>query len=106
VIFTQALNEMQHILKQLGGKAQTALGLAGLGDLYTTSKSTHSRNRAVGFVLGTNGDGHLESEGFISLKSLAILLNSELKHLPLLKALIAIALDHAPPQILSQTLFK
>ena len=36
----------------LGARARTFAGLSGLGDLYVTCSSLHSRNRAVGFKLG------------------------------------------------------
>jgi glycerol-3-phosphate dehydrogenase (NAD(P)+) len=37
----------------LGGARETFVGLAGIGDLVVTCFSAHSRNRAVGFRLGS-----------------------------------------------------
>ena len=49
-VFTQSINEMAHLVRALGGKPETAYGLAGLGDLYVTSKA--GRNGQLGRHLG------------------------------------------------------
>ncbi len=51
-LVTRGLAEMTRLGTALGAKASTFAGLAGLGDLYVTCSSPHSRNRAVGFELG------------------------------------------------------
>lgn len=48
--FTQAVAEMRHLAVALGGREETALGLAGMGDLEVTSLS--GRNRAFGARVG------------------------------------------------------
>ncbi|MDQ7814287.1 MAG: NAD(P)H-dependent glycerol-3-phosphate dehydrogenase [Patescibacteria group bacterium] len=48
LIMTQAIMEMGAILKAIGAKSETAMSLAGLGDLIVTSFSTHGRNRTYG----------------------------------------------------------
>jgi len=48
--FTQAVAEMRRLAVALGGREETALGLAGLGDLEVTSLS--GRNRALGARVG------------------------------------------------------
>jgi glycerol-3-phosphate dehydrogenase (NAD(P)+) len=50
-----ALAEMSRIAEALGGRRETAYGLAGLGDLITTGFSQHSRNRALGEKLAAGG---------------------------------------------------
>ena len=105
-LFSCALKEMQVLTKLLGGKPATVLSLAGAGDFYATSLSTHSRNLKVGIVLGTGGDGHLESEGFVSLRCLSKLIPTPHKSkLPLLTALIEIAEQQAPASVLTQAIF-
>ena len=54
LILTVAMNEMRKILEALGAHGETALGLAGLGDLVVTSFSPHSRNRSFGERLATS----------------------------------------------------
>jgi glycerol-3-phosphate dehydrogenase (NAD(P)+) len=48
--FTQAVAEMGHLAVALGGRQETALGLAGLGDLEVTSLS--GRDRVLGARVG------------------------------------------------------
>lgn len=105
VLFSQALKEMQVVVKLLGGKKTTVFGLAGAGDFFATSQSPHSRNRVVGITLATGADGHLESEGYVSLSCLKTLVLSTSAKLPLLETLIKIGSDGANPALLSQVIF-
>lgn len=104
-LFSHALSEMRTIVKYLGGKTPTVLGLAGAGDFYATSQSAHSRNRKVGIVLGTGGDGHLESEGFMSLVCLEKLIPVQELHVPLFASLLKIAHQQAPAEIITEAIF-
>mgnify|MGYP001567591481 CR=1 FL=1 len=105
VLFSQALGEMRIIMGLLGGKTSTVLGLGGAGDFFATSQSPHSRNRMIGITLATGADGHLESEGFISLACLPKLLPAANPKLPLLNCLHKIAYEQAPPALLKQVIF-
>lgn len=51
-LVTRGLAEMTRLGTAVGARARTFAGLSGLGDLYVTCSSAHSRNRAVGFKLG------------------------------------------------------
>ncbi len=51
-LVTRGLAEMTRLGTALGAGARTFAGLAGLGDLYATCSSPHSRNRTVGVKLG------------------------------------------------------
>lgn len=51
-MLTRALAEIARFVATLGGDPKTAFGLAGLGDLLTTSYSGHGRNRRVGLEIG------------------------------------------------------
>lgn len=51
-LMTRGLVEMTRLGVALGAKRETFYGLAGLGDLITTSVSPHGRNRRVGERLG------------------------------------------------------
>lgn len=48
MIMTYALREMEDVLHALGAKKETAVSLAGLGDLIVTGMSPHGRNRLYG----------------------------------------------------------
>lgn len=50
-LITRGLNEMLRLNQALGGRAETLMGLAGLGDLVLTCTGDLSRNRRVGMLL-------------------------------------------------------
>jgi len=50
-LVTRGLVEITRLGVALGGKAETFTGLAGMGDLFATCVSKHSRNYQVGFRL-------------------------------------------------------
>ena len=51
-LVTRGLNEMLRLNRALGGRPETLMGLAGLGDLVLTSTGDLSRNRRLGLALG------------------------------------------------------
>ena len=51
-LITRGLNEMQQLNAALGGRPETLMGLAGLGDLVLTCTGDLSRNRRLGLALG------------------------------------------------------
>jgi glycerol-3-phosphate dehydrogenase (NAD(P)+) len=51
-LITRGLNEMLRLCEALGGRAETMMGLAGVGDLVLTCTGELSRNRRLGLALG------------------------------------------------------
>lgn len=51
-LITRGLTEMGRLVYALGGKQETLIGLAGLGDLVLTCTDNQSRNRRFGLALG------------------------------------------------------
>lgn len=51
-LITRGLAELSRLVLALGGRAETASGLSGLGDLMLTASSPSSRNTALGMRLG------------------------------------------------------
>ncbi len=51
-LITRGLAETTRLGQALGARAETLMGLAGLGDLILTATSDQSRNRQVGLMLG------------------------------------------------------
>ena len=49
---TRGLAEMARLGVALGGRKETFIGLAGVGDLIVTCTSMHSRNRRYGILIG------------------------------------------------------
>ncbi|HYZ11918.1 MAG TPA: hypothetical protein VE962_08495 [Actinomycetota bacterium] len=53
-LFSQAVHEIAELVEVAGGRRDTALGLAGMGDLYVTILG--GRNRIYGEAVGLGGD--------------------------------------------------
>lgn len=51
-LITRGLNEMLRLNAAMGGRPETLMGLAGLGDLVLTATGDLSRNRRLGLALG------------------------------------------------------
>ena len=52
LLMTRGLAEMARLGVALGGRKETFIGLAGVGDLIVTCTSMHSRNRRCGILIG------------------------------------------------------
>ena len=57
-LVTRGLNEMLRLNAAIGGRPETLMGLAGLGDLVLTSTGDLSRNRRLGLALGRGQSLH------------------------------------------------
>ncbi|PKM38377.1 MAG: glycerol-3-phosphate dehydrogenase [Gammaproteobacteria bacterium HGW-Gammaproteobacteria-10] len=55
-LITRGLHEIIRLGLELGGRQETFMGLAGLGDLILTCTDNQSRNRRFGLALGQNKD--------------------------------------------------
>ncbi|MEG0296093.1 MAG: NAD(P)H-dependent glycerol-3-phosphate dehydrogenase [Clostridium sp.] len=51
-LMTRGMVEIVRVGMKMGGKAETFLGLTGMGDLIVTCTSQHSRNRRAGYLIG------------------------------------------------------
>ncbi len=51
-LLARGLNEMSRLGIAMGGRLETFMGIAGVGDLFATAASKLSRNYRVGFALG------------------------------------------------------
>lgn len=74
-LMTRGLAEMMRYGVALGGKAETYLGLDGVGDLIVTCTSMHSRNFTAGLQIGKDGsaenfwkENHRTVEGVAACK--------------------------------------
>jgi glycerol-3-phosphate dehydrogenase (NAD(P)+) len=67
-LLTRGLAEMARFASALGGKTETMMGLAGIGDLMLTATGDLSRNRRVGLLLaqGLNLDDILKNLGHVA----------------------------------------
>lgn len=87
--------EMRIIIELLGGKKETALTQAGLGDMVATGFSPHSSNHKYGKALAETGVCSHKSEGCISIPPLAQLLEGKADELVVYNALRKIVVDGA-----------
>lgn len=55
-LVTRGLSELRRLAIALGGRAETVMGLSGLGDLLLTCTGPSSRNFSLGFALGQGGN--------------------------------------------------
>ncbi|MFU0827515.1 MAG: Glycerol-3-phosphate dehydrogenase [NAD(P)+] [Lachnoclostridium sp.] len=51
-LMTRGIAEISRLGIAMGGKMETFAGLSGVGDLFVTCTSKHSRNRNAGFLIG------------------------------------------------------
>ncbi|MGE5319334.1 MAG: NAD(P)H-dependent glycerol-3-phosphate dehydrogenase [Hyphomicrobiaceae bacterium] len=77
-IITRGLDDMSRLTQAMGGRIETLLGCSGVGDLFLTAASEHSRNTRLGLRLGGAGAqavGHADelAEGAVSVISVEIL---------------------------------
>ncbi|MBY0355634.1 MAG: NAD(P)-dependent glycerol-3-phosphate dehydrogenase [Rickettsiales bacterium] len=77
-LITRGLAEMTRLAIVKGGRAETLMGLAGIGDLVLTCSSMQSRNLSLGYALGQGrelhevlpGKAHGLTEGVVTADSL------------------------------------
>ncbi|QLH41302.1 MAG: NAD(P)-dependent glycerol-3-phosphate dehydrogenase [Coxiellaceae bacterium] len=66
-LITRGLTEMARLGTALGGKRETFMGLAGLGDLVLTATDNQSRNRRFGVALGEGKDLFSLQQGMMNV---------------------------------------
>lgn len=77
-IITRGLEDMRRLTQTLGGRVETLFGCSGVGDLFLTAASEHSRNTRLGMRLGkaceqTQDEIGELAEGAVSVMSVEIL---------------------------------
>lgn len=109
-LLTRGLAEMARFAAALGGKTETMMGLAGIGDLMLTATGDLSRNRRVGLLLaqGLNLDdilknlGHV-AEGVPTAREVLRQANELGIEMPITAAVCKMLFEHMPVQdILSE----
>ena len=111
-LFTRAAGEIVSLVAELGGRAETAMGLAGIGDQLVTSLG--GRNRLFGELVGT-GDppedslreleaGGLTVEGVESTRHVRRLASERGLELPYHEAIHRVLFDGARPHDILEVL--
>ena len=104
-IITRGLAEMTRLGLALGARAETFMGLSGLGDLVLTATGELSRNRRVGLLLarGERLDailkqlGHV-AEGVHSATAVEALAAEKRVDMPITRAVCAVLFHGTPPR--------
>jgi glycerol-3-phosphate dehydrogenase (NAD(P)+) len=106
VLFTQAVHEMADLIEAAGGRRETALGLAGMGDLLVTSLG--GRNRQFGEVVGSGSEPHraeeemeargMTVEGVESARDVHVLAERHGLDLPVHEAVYRVIHEGEPPE--------
>jgi len=103
-LLTRGATEIARLGVALGARRETFLGLAGIGDLIATCTSLHSRNRTVGFRIGSGEtlDLILRStekvpEGVETTRSLADLSRKVGVDLPISREVYAVLFEEKSP---------
>jgi glycerol-3-phosphate dehydrogenase (NAD(P)+) len=104
-LITRGLAETGRLSIALGGKRETLMGLAGLGDLVLTCTGDLSRNRRVGLALGaggrldaiTAGLGHV-AEGIAAARAAHTLAGSLRVEMPICESVYCVLYENLSPR--------
>ncbi len=108
MLITDALHDMEAILRAFDCNERTVLSYAGLGDLLLTCTSTKSRNYSFGKLIGEKPpkseiEKYLEEktvEGYYTLKSIYQLLNDKKVMIPIIDLIYEIVVEGKDPELL------
>lgn len=103
-LITRGLQEVMRLGGALGGKQETFMGLAGLGDLLLTCTDDQSRNRRFGIALGKGKlqqqilkDINQEIEGIAAAKETYLLAQKHDVDMPIVEQTYKVIYENLPP---------
>jgi glycerol-3-phosphate dehydrogenase (NAD(P)+) len=104
-LITRGLAELARLVVASGGRADTAAGLAGLGDLVLTCTGALSRNRRLGQALGrgsslaaATADSNMVAEGVRTTLAACELAERAGVEMPISRQMKAVLYDGKPPR--------
>jgi glycerol-3-phosphate dehydrogenase (NAD(P)+) len=95
-LITRGLAEMTRLGLAMGGKPETFMGLAGVGDLILTCTDNQSRNRRLGLGLG-QGD---------AMEAVAQRIGQEIEGIPTAKIIRSLSLVHGIEMPITEQVYK
>ncbi|MDP8957137.1 MAG: NAD(P)H-dependent glycerol-3-phosphate dehydrogenase [Actinomycetota bacterium] len=111
-LFTKAFHEMTELVSSLGGRRETVLGLAGIGDTLVTSLG--GRNRLFGEMIGQGVEAKsaledmnnrgMTVEGWDSARDIGTVTKQAAVQLPYFEQVHSILFDSAPPESIFESL--
>jgi glycerol-3-phosphate dehydrogenase (NAD(P)+) len=92
-LIARAFAELRRLAEAVGGRAETLMGLSGLGDLVLTCSTPQSRNFSHGVLIGAGGDRrapHPLVEGIATAAVARSLARTHRIEMPIVEAVAAI----------------
>ena len=114
-VITRGLAEIARLVEAAGGKRETVMGLAGLGDLVLTCTGDLSRNRSLGMKIGREGgfkfpaiqkDGKPVAEGIVNAHSVKMLAQRSGIEMPIVDAVFRALYEAEPPKAMVDELLS
>ena len=112
-LITESLHDIRALIVGLGGKKNSILSFAGVGDLTLTATSTKSRNYTYGVLLGKGNkkktQEYLDSttvEGYYTLKSIYQLIKRKKIKMPVIDLIYKIVMKDEDPIKLERFLME
>lgn len=112
-LITRGLAEMRRLIEAMGGKPETVMGLAGIGDLVLTCTDNQSRNRQVGLALGkgrklqvTLAEIGQVAEGVATAREVRQLAQRLNVDMPITEQVYRVLFEALPPQTAVEALLK
>ena len=114
-VITRGLAEIARLVEAAGGKRETVMGLAGLGDLVLTCTGDLSRNRSLGMKIGREGgfhipttqaDGEPIAEGIVNARSVKMLAQRHRVEMPIVDAVYRALYEAEPPKAMVDELLS
>ncbi len=112
-IVTRGMAEIGRLCAAKGGKAETLMGLSGLGDIMLTCGSRSSRNMSFGYALGEGKpatdileDNEMVTEGVATAQSVTELANSLGVDMPICQAVNDIIYNKADIEVAVKELLR
>ena len=112
-LITRGLAEMRRLTEAMGGKSETVMGLAGIGDLVLTCTDNQSRNRQVGLALGkgrklqvTLAEIGQVAEGVATAREVRQLAQRMRVDMPITEQVYRVLFENLSPQAAVEALLK
>jgi glycerol-3-phosphate dehydrogenase (NAD(P)+) len=112
-LITRGLAEMRRLIAALGGKPETVMGLAGIGDLVLTCTDNQSRNRQVGLALGKGrklavalAEIGQVAEGVATAREVSALARRHQVDMPITEQVCRVLFDGVAPQAAVEALLR
>lgn len=114
LFMTEVVNDIKFLIKSLGGKEETILSFAGIGDILLTCSSSKSRNYTLGKMIGEGRERqeikqYIDSstiEGLYTLNSIKKLLKDKEIEMPIIDLISDIIMDKKDLEEFKKILIK